>query len=144
MIGHHQFKDRFARAQDFFGIGNDLHAGFDRTDAGSGENARAGVNDAEAADADGRLVLQMAKRGNVDAVDACGIEDCRAGRYTDELAVDSDVDHSGRYQGSCHFKDIRDQLSAFSKEENNLSASRRAWILLPRQSSSQHSVLRYQ
>ncbi len=104
MIGHHELKEGFARAQDFFGIGDDLHAGLDRADARGGEDARAGVHDAEAADADGSLVLQMAKRGDVDAVHARGIEDAGAGGYADGTAVESDVDHSGRCQGSAHEK----------------------------------------
>src|SRR5260370_176546 len=73
-------------------------------DARAGEDARAGVHDAEAADADGSLGLQMAKRGDVDAVQARGIEDAGAGGYADGTAVESDVDHSGRCQGSAHEK----------------------------------------
>jgi len=63
MIGHHEFKEGFTCAQNFLGIGDDFHAWLDRPDAGGGENARAGVHHAEAADADGCLILQMAKYG---------------------------------------------------------------------------------
>ena len=102
MIGHHELKEGFARAQNFFGIGDDLHAGLDRADAGSGEYARAGVHNAEAADADGSLILNVAKRGDVDAVHARGIEDAGAGGHADGLAVESDVDHPGRCGGGGH------------------------------------------
>ena len=70
VIGHHEFKESFACAQNSFRIGDDFHAGLDRPDAGGGEDARTGVHHAEAADADGGLILQMAKRGDVDAVHA--------------------------------------------------------------------------
>src|SRR6267142_6797725 len=77
----------------------------------SGENARAGVHHAEAADADGCLILQVAKYGDVDAVHARGVENARASGYTDGLVVESDVDHSGRCEGSCHFKVVSYQFS---------------------------------
>src|SRR5260370_176545 len=73
-------------------------------DTGARVLAGSCVHDAEAADADGSLVLQMAKRGDVDAVHARGIEDAGAGGYADGTAVESDVDHSGRCQGSAHEK----------------------------------------
>ncbi len=138
-IGHHEFKERVARAQNFFGIGDDFHAGLDRADARSGEDARAGVHDAEAADAHGSLVLQMAKCGDVDAVHARRIEDASAGGHADGLAVESNVDHSGRCEGGCHFRVISIQFSV--GEENILSSSACARILLQCHFSSQLSVL---
>jgi hypothetical protein len=119
MIGHHELKEGFARAQNFFGIGDDLHAGLDRANAGGGEDARASVHDAKAADADGSLVLQMAEGGDVDAVHARGIEDAGAGGNADGTAVESDVDHSGRCEGSCHFKMISNQLSVSVRKEKD-------------------------
>src|SRR2546423_1560775 len=68
MIGHDEFEKRLASAQNCFRIGDYFHAGFDRTDARGSEDARAGVHHAEATNADGSLILQMAERGDVDAV----------------------------------------------------------------------------
>jgi hypothetical protein len=115
MIGHHEFKEGFACTQNFLGIGDDFHAGLDRPDARGGEDASADVHDAEAADADRGLILQMAKRGDVDVVHARGIEDCRASGYADGLTVESEVDHSMRCESGWHFKVISNQLSVFSK-----------------------------
>jgi hypothetical protein len=111
MIGHQEFKEGFARAQNFFRIGDDFHAGLDRPDAGGGENASAGIHYAETADAHGGLILQMAKRGNVDAVHARGIENASASGYANGLTVESDVDHSGWCGGGCHFKVTSSQFS---------------------------------
>ena len=142
VIGHHEFKESFACAQNSFRIGDDFHAGLDRPDAGGGEDARTGVHHAEAADADGGLILQMAKRGDVDAVHARRIEDASAGGYADGLAVESDVGHSGRCGRGCHFKVISNQLSDFSRSRKY--SLLRAWILLLRHFSSQTLVLSVQ
>ncbi len=96
MVGHHEFKEGFARSQNFLRIGDDFHAGFDRANAGGGENARAGIHDAKAADANGGLVLKVAKRGYGDAVHARGIEDARAGGDADGLAVEGDANEARR------------------------------------------------
>jgi len=58
-------------------------------------DARTRVHHAKAANADGSLVLQMAKCGDVDTVHARGIENARAGRYGDGLAVERQVDEAG-------------------------------------------------
>jgi len=71
---HQKFQDGLARVQNFLGIGDDFHARLDRAHAGSRENARARIHNAKAADTDRSLVLQMAKRGDSDAVHARGIE----------------------------------------------------------------------
>jgi hypothetical protein len=120
VIGHHEFQESFARAQDFFRIGDDFHAGLDGADTGGGEDARAGVHDAEAADADRSLVLKVAKRWNVDAVHARGIEDGRASGNADGLTVDVDVDHFGRCEGRCHFKVISNQFSVREEKDSFL------------------------
>jgi hypothetical protein len=139
MIGHHEFKENFTCAQNFLGVGDDFHAGLDRPDAGGGENASAGIHYAQAADADGCLILKVAKRGNIDAVHARGIEDARVGGYADGLAVDGDVDHSRGCEAGCHFKVIGYQFSV--GEENILSSSACSGILLHCHFSSQLSVL---
>ena len=96
MIRHHQFEQRLPRAQDFLGIGDDLQAGFDGANARCSENARAGVHDAETADPDGRLILQMAERGDVNAVHARGVKNARTGGHADGVAVDRDVHQARR------------------------------------------------
>ncbi len=105
MIGHHQLEKSLARSQNFFGIGYDFHARLDQADAGGGQNARAGVHNAQAADAYRCLTLQMAERGNVDAVHACGIEDRCAAGDADSLAVQCDVDEARRCGGGRHTMD---------------------------------------
>ena len=102
MIGHQQFKKRFARIHYFFRVGDNFHAGFDRADAGGGKYTGPGVHNTEAADADGCLVLKMAKRGDIDAVHARGIENARAGGYADGLAVEGYVDKAQRCGCSGH------------------------------------------
>ncbi len=92
MIGHQKFEDGLARVENFFGIGGDLHAGFDRANEGSGEDAGTGFDAAEAADTYGSFVLEMAERGDGDAVDARGVEDGGARGEADGLAVDVDFD----------------------------------------------------
>ena len=96
MIRHHQFEQRLASSQNFIGIGDHLHARFDGTNAGRGKHACASVHDAEAADADWRLILQMAERGDVDAVHARGVKDASACRHADGLTVNRDVNKAGR------------------------------------------------
>ena len=96
MIRHHQFEQRLPRAQDFLGIGDDLQAGFDGANARCSENARASVHDAKAADTDRRLILQMAERGDADAVHARGVKDASACRHADGLTVNRDVNKAGR------------------------------------------------
>jgi hypothetical protein len=61
----------------------------------------------------------MAEGGDVDAVHARGIEDAGAGGNADGTAVESDVDHSGRCEGSCHFKMISNQLSVSVRKEKD-------------------------
>jgi hypothetical protein len=68
MIGHQEFEDGFARFENFFGTGRDIHVRFDRTDTRSRENAGSGVYYAEAANADRGFVLQMTEGGNEDSV----------------------------------------------------------------------------
>ena len=103
MIGHQQFEQRLARIQNLFRIGDHLHSGFHRTYARSGKYARAGIHDAQTADADGSLVLQMAQRGNADAVHPCGIENGGSVGHAHGFPVDRDVDHSERCGGGRHF-----------------------------------------
>ena len=103
MIGHQKFQDGFAGAQNFFGIGRYFHARFDGPNARGGENTSAGVDDAEAADSHGSFVLQMAERGNRDAVDACGIENGSAGGDPDGLAVYGDFDKRRSCGGRAHY-----------------------------------------
>ncbi len=104
MIRHHQFEQRLARAQNFFGIGDDLQTGLDRSNAGCRENARASVHDAETADPDRRLILQMAERGDVDAVHARGVENARTGGHADGLTVNRDIDKAGRCCSGRHIR----------------------------------------
>ncbi len=104
MVRHHQFEQRLAGAQDFLGIGDHLQAGLDRTNAGCGENARASVHDAEAADPDRRLILQMAERGDADAVHARGVKNARTGGHADGLAVHRDVNKAGRCCSGRHIR----------------------------------------
>src|SRR6266481_5604182 len=107
MVRHHQFEKRLASAQDFLGIGDNLQARLDGTNAGCGENARASVHDAETANPDGRLILQMAERGDADAVHTRGVEDAGAGGHAGGLAVDGDIDKDGR---CCSGRHIRDEF----------------------------------
>src|SRR5260370_13921701 len=87
MVGHQEFQDSPARSQNFFGTGDHLHAWLDRANAGSREDARAGIHNAKPADAHGSLALQMAKRWDVDSVHARGIEDARAGGHANRLGI---------------------------------------------------------
>ena len=104
MIRHHQFEQRRAGAQNFFGIGGDLHARFNGANAGGRENPRASVHNAEPADADGRLILQMAECGDVDAVHARGVKYARTARHADGLAVNRDVNQARRCCGARHIR----------------------------------------
>ncbi len=115
MIGHHEFKESLACAQNFLGIGDNFHPRFDRADAGGGQNACAGIHHTKPANADGSLVLKMAKSWDGDAVHPRGVEDGCVGGHSDGPAVESDVDHSGRCEGGCHFKVNSNQLSVFSR-----------------------------
>jgi hypothetical protein len=87
MIGHQKFEDGFARSQNFVGICNDVHARLDRAHAGGSEDARAGVHNAKAADANRSLVLQVAESGYVDPVHARGIEHARGCGHANGLPV---------------------------------------------------------
>ena len=102
MIGHQEFEQSFARAQDLFGIGDDLHAGFDRANTRCGKHARTCVHNAKAAHADGRLVLQMAQRRDADPIHARRIENAGARGNAHGFPVDRDVYHSRRYSGGRH------------------------------------------
>ena len=104
MVRHHQFEKRPASAQNFLRIGDNLQAGLDQTNAGRSENARASVHDAETADPDGRLILQMAERGDADAIHARGVKDAGAGGHADGLAVDRDVNKAGRCCSGRHIR----------------------------------------
>ena len=96
MVGHQEFEKSFARGEDFFGAGADLHARFDWTHAGSAEHTRARVHDAKTADADGGLALKMAESRDGDAVDAGGVEHSSAGGNLDGFAVDGELNELGR------------------------------------------------
>ncbi len=96
MIGHQQFEQRFARAENFWRLRFDFHARLDGAHAGSGEDARAGVDDTQAADSDGSFVLQMAQRGNSNAVDARGVKHACSRRDRNGLAVNRDADERRR------------------------------------------------
>jgi len=66
VIGHHEFKERLARAKTFSELVTTFMPG--STGGRTKRRGRArGVHDAEAADAHGSLVLQMTKCGDVDA-----------------------------------------------------------------------------
>ena len=80
LIADQELKDHFPRKLRSLTRGLDLHARGRLADAGSGEHARAGIHDTKAADADGSLVLQVAKRGNVDAVHLRSFEERSACR----------------------------------------------------------------
>ena len=104
MIRHHQFEKHLASAQNFFGIRDDLQTWLDGTNARCGENPRTGVHNAEAADPDRRLILQMAERWDTDAVHARGVKDAGAGGHADGLTVDRDVNKAGRCCCGRHFR----------------------------------------
>ena len=104
MVRHHQFEQRLAGAQNFFRIADNLQAGLDQSNAGCGENARASVHNAEAADPDRRLILQMAERGNVNAVHARCVKNARTGGHADGLAVNRDVNKAGRCCSRRHIR----------------------------------------
>ena len=78
---------------DPLGIGQDLHPRLDRARAGRREDARAGdLDDADPTDVDRGEALEVAQRRGVDALGATGVEDRRAGRHADGLAVDGQLD----------------------------------------------------
>ena len=106
MIRHQQFKKRFARTQNFFGIGDYFHAGLDGTDAGGRKHSRSRVNDAKAADTNRRLILQVTQRGNTDAVHASGIEYCCSIRHANAFAVDDDFDKTQRCGRGRHARGV--------------------------------------
>jgi hypothetical protein len=91
VIRHQEFEDGFSGVEDLFRIGDDLHAGVDRADTGGGQDAAAGFHQAEAADAHGSFVLQVAESGDGDAVHAGGVEDASARGDADGLAVDGEI-----------------------------------------------------
>ena len=95
MVGHQEFEQGLARGENFFGVDADFHARLDRSDARGAEDAGAGVNDTETADADRSLGLQVAQSRNRDAVEASGVEDGGAGGNLDGLAVDGEFDELG-------------------------------------------------
>ena len=96
MIGHQQFKKGFAGCQNFEGISFHFHSGFDGTNAGGAKNARSRVDQAEAANAHGSFILQMAQRGYRDAVYSRRVENRRSRRNGHGSTIDGDVDKSGR------------------------------------------------
>ena len=95
MIGHQQFEKGFARGKNLFRVRADLHARFDGANTRGAEDARASVDDAEAADTDGRLALQVAESGDGNAVKTRGVKDGGARGNLDGLAVDGECDELG-------------------------------------------------
>ena len=98
VVREHQLVERFADCDDGLGVGVDDHAGLGLEDAGGLEGALADVAEADAADADGGLVLLMAERGDGDAGDARGVEDGGAVGDGDFMVVDGERS-SGRVGG---------------------------------------------
>jgi len=74
VIGHQQFEQRLAGGENFIRIRLHLHVWLDRPDASGAEDARTGIHNAQPANTDGRLALQVAQGGDGDAVHARGIE----------------------------------------------------------------------
>ena len=75
VVRQHQLVEGVAHGLDGLGVGLDDHAGLGLEDAGGLQGALADVADADAADADGGLVLLVAEDGDGDAGDARGVED---------------------------------------------------------------------
>ncbi len=61
MVGHQKFQQRFAGAQNFWRLSFHFQSWLDGPNAGSGEDARAGVHYTQSADAHGSFILQMAQ-----------------------------------------------------------------------------------
>jgi hypothetical protein len=92
MIRHQHLDQRRPRLDDARRRGRDLHVRLALADARGGIDARPDVHDADAADADRRLVLLVAERRDRDPVQAGGVEDRRALRDRDLEAVDREGD----------------------------------------------------
>lgn len=86
MIRKQQLQERAADAFEGVGRSLDLHSGLDQADAGGCVNSLADVHDADAANADGFLILLMAQRGNHDAGSLRSLED--GGRFSTRLLND--------------------------------------------------------
>ena len=76
MIRQQQLKQRFPSGLHFRGRRLNLHPLLEGSNACGGINALSGdIDYADAADADGLLILLMAKRGNRNSALLCGFED---------------------------------------------------------------------
>jgi len=89
MLGHDHLEDRPADVDDLGILGGDVHAGLDRSAAGSEHLVRAA--DADDADAAGRRGVQvrvLAQSRDMNGYLACRLKDGGARRYFDREAVD--------------------------------------------------------
>ena len=104
MIGHQQLKQSLAHIQNLFRVSDHFHARFHRTHAGGGEYTRAGIHNAQTANAHGSLVLQVAQGGNADTVYARSIENGCSVRHAHGFPVNADLDHPRWCDGGGHVR----------------------------------------
>jgi hypothetical protein len=112
LVDEQQLGQHRALLLDRVGVGLDLHAVLGRPQAGRGVDARADVDHAHAADADGVVAVVVTEDRDFDAERLGGIEDGRPLGDRDLSTVDGQGDGAGLSRGGSG--DRHDSLSPWS------------------------------